>query len=104
MSESDIEANLGGPPGDYRTRADVDYLFESWGNEYQALAGLDPVTTREWDTDALAIRVFFGPDGKALLITRAAGRRLPATVSNPVLRMLRDLGSRPVTTAKSGGN
>jgi hypothetical protein len=89
MNENEIEAILGGPPGDYRRRADIGYLFSSSGNESQCLEGLSHVIRKEWNTDEYAIHIFFGPDDKAELILSAGGCEMPFPARNPVINILR---------------
>jgi hypothetical protein len=88
MSESEIEAILGGPAGDYRTRAGVWYMFVGPG----LYSKDDPVPiTKEWDTDSYAICVNFGPEGKAIRIMGAGAHEDSFIDRIPMPLMLRRL-------------
>ena len=76
MSEREIEAILRGPPGDYRTRKDVSYLF---GGVFWPID--EPITTKEWDTDDYAIQVWFDRGGEAVFIVDGMGIHYPPTLS-----------------------
>jgi hypothetical protein len=72
MTEEEVQAILGGPPGDYTTRPGVYYSRLSAGH-------IDPDrekhrTKREWVTDHYAIYVYFASNGKAVLIGSAPCR------------------------------
>jgi hypothetical protein len=89
MSEKEVEAILGGPAGDYRTRPNIDYAFVTLGHKYQVLKRFDHVTERKWHTDEYAIHVYFDPDGKAILIASAcADPPLPSECYPPPLRQM----------------
>jgi hypothetical protein len=88
MNESEVEAILGGPAGDYRTRPGVWYVFAgSWSGSID-----DPVPTfKEWETDHFAILVSFGPDGRAVGIEGAGAIKDSPFDRHPLLQMLRRL-------------
>jgi hypothetical protein len=88
MSESEVEAVLGGPAGDYRTRKHVGYLFAVSG----WLGNCDGIT-RRWDTDEYAIHVLFSRDGKVGAILGAPGFDTSPTLSDryPLLKNLQPL-------------
>jgi hypothetical protein len=68
MTESEIEALLCAPPGDYTSEPGVAYGFAgSWLCD-DAVEELDQRPTSEWRTDQYDIIVYFEPNGKAVEI------------------------------------
>ncbi len=90
MGEPEVEAILGGPAGDYRTRAGVKYQrMDSAGIMFPIGERFEQGTESRWLTDGYAIYVSFDADGKAWLIYGL--RALPALPSMrypPPLRQL----------------
>ena len=65
MSEREIAEILGGPPGDYTTRPNVEFMGSSGSGVH---APFVMVTIKQWRTDNYAIIVHFDSEGKAGLI------------------------------------
>ncbi len=78
MSNDAVEAILGGPAGDYRTRKDIGYLYNASG------AGSFPGQRspgrimKEWLTNEYGIEVEFGSDGKVEEVRVGAALRIPS--------------------------
>jgi hypothetical protein len=87
MSEPEIETILGGPAGDYRMRKGVSYECL---NHILAPDRLELTTRKEWNTNAYSIRVYFGPDGKAVRIEGMPAESHSLIERIPLLRTLRD--------------
>jgi hypothetical protein len=87
MSEAEVEAVLGGPAGDYRTRGDISYDF---GLSHGSYIPPPNHVTKEWQTDEGIVIVDFEPGVGAADISRGRGIR-PPTWGEVVSSRLRDI-------------
>jgi hypothetical protein len=88
MTRQQIEAILGGPPGDYTTRPDIGYGQFTLGmvsNEIQQ----GNVTEFAWRTDDYEITVRFDGNGRAIAIAGASGHISRPGMSYPSLLLWR---------------
>jgi hypothetical protein len=92
MTEGEIEAILGGPAGDYRTRNDIGYFFGLVGGYSNTLHELDKATEKQWNTDQYSVLVFFDPHGKAARIYGAGAYKPPSMPELLLSKIKRLLG------------
>jgi hypothetical protein len=82
MSNDEVEAILGGPEGDYRTRNDIYYVFsapgahakDNNGDIYRPPGSIK----REWLSDEYAIELWYGPDGTVNEARGGGAERIPS--------------------------
>ena len=90
MSEAEVEAVLGGPAGDYRTRSDIDYISFPISGGHRIPFHPPDTVKKEWRTDQTQLIVTFGPGAGVTSIQQGHGVR-PPTWSDILRSRLRDL-------------
>jgi hypothetical protein len=88
MTEAEVEAVIGAPAGDYRTRRDLSYLFApSHGICFHSPSWV----TKEWQTDEGIVVVSFEPGFGATSIRQGWVFDRPPSWSDVLRSRLRDL-------------
>jgi hypothetical protein len=70
MSEAEVEAVLGAPAGDYRTRNDIGHIFAASGAWSRSPGGS---VTKQWVADEASVLIRFDPGEGATIVSRGIG-------------------------------
>ena len=76
MSEAEVEAVIGGPAGDYRTRSDISYFIGILGI-VTCIASRTDLVIKVWRTDEAIVIVHFEPGPGATEIRQGRSIRPP---------------------------